>query len=260
MKKQRSASPSQAMPRSAPLVAHAVDDELPVLLEQRVGLVVGELAVRLPVGLDPVEREGPQQRTDHRPGHAVAAVEHDPHRTHARGVDVPQSGLAERLGHVLVLDGAGLRDRVAGLPGGDDVAQLADARVARQGEGAALDELGAGVALRVVGGGAHQTAVEAPRADRPVEHLGADHPDVEHVGALVGDTAGVGLGHGRRGQAHVTAEPDAQLGGRRALQIGEHAGKAAPDPVREPLVHLVRIEAADVVGLEDRGVDHGAGA
>jgi len=108
--------------------------------------------------------------------------------------------------------------------------------------------------------GSGSAAVEAARADRPVEHLGADHPDVEHVGALVGDATGVGLGHGRRRQAHVAAQPHAQLGGRRALEVGQHARKATPDPVRERLVHLVRVEAPDVVGLEDRRVCHGAGA
>src|SRR3954447_17543747 len=38
-------------------LAHLVDDEAAVLLEHRVGLVVGELAVRLPVELDEVERK-----------------------------------------------------------------------------------------------------------------------------------------------------------------------------------------------------------
>ena len=37
------------------LLEHLVDDELAVLLQQRVGLVVGEVAVRRPVGVDEVE-------------------------------------------------------------------------------------------------------------------------------------------------------------------------------------------------------------
>src|SRR3712207_7539403 len=40
-----------------PGLAHLVDDEAAVLLEHRVGLVVGELAVRLPVQPDQVERQ-----------------------------------------------------------------------------------------------------------------------------------------------------------------------------------------------------------
>ena len=61
--------------------AHPLDDQPPVLLEQRVGLVVGELAVGLEVHLDQVEAELPQDRPDHRPGHPVAAVDDHPHRT-----------------------------------------------------------------------------------------------------------------------------------------------------------------------------------
>jgi hypothetical protein len=42
MKKQRSVVAVQAIPRSAPVHGTLVDDEAAVLLEQRVGLVVGE--------------------------------------------------------------------------------------------------------------------------------------------------------------------------------------------------------------------------
>ena len=38
----------------------------------------------------------------------------------------------------------------------------------------------------------------------------------------------------------------------------EHPREPAPDPVREVLVHLVGVDAADVVGLEDRLVHDGA--
>jgi len=111
-----------------------------------------------------------------------------------------------------------------------------------------------------VRGGAHQPAVQPARADRPVEHLGADHPDVQDARALVGDTARVSLGHRRSGQAHVAADGHALLGGRSALELRQNTWKASPDPVGEPLVHLVGVGAPDVVGLEDRLVDHGAGA
>jgi hypothetical protein len=58
--------------------AHLGDDELAVLGQQRVGLVVGEVAVRGPVGLDQIEVEALEQRADHRAGHAVAAVDARP--------------------------------------------------------------------------------------------------------------------------------------------------------------------------------------
>jgi hypothetical protein len=89
MKKQRSASPSQAIPRSAP-VAHLVDDEAAVLLEQRVGLVVGEVAVGLPVGRDELDPEALEQGADHGAGHAVAAVDHHLQRRHLGRVDEAQ--------------------------------------------------------------------------------------------------------------------------------------------------------------------------
>src|SRR5918999_3610249 len=103
---------------------------------------------------------------------------------------------------------------------------------------------------------AHQAAVEAPRPDGPVEHLGPDHPDVDHVRALVADAARVGVGHGRRGEAHVAAQAHPQSGHRNVLEVRQHAGEAPADAVREPLVHLVRVEAANVVCLEDGLVDH----
>ena len=55
-------------------------DELAVLGQQRVGLVVGELAVGRPVGGDEVEAEPLEQRADHRAGHPVAAVDDDAQR------------------------------------------------------------------------------------------------------------------------------------------------------------------------------------
>ncbi len=58
-------------------VAHLLDDQLAVLRQQRVGLVVGEVAVGRPVGLDQLEVQALEQRPDHRAGHPVAAVEDD---------------------------------------------------------------------------------------------------------------------------------------------------------------------------------------
>ena len=193
MKKQRSASPSQAMPRSAPVSADLVDDEAAVLLEQRVGLVVGELAVRLPVGALLLEREA--GRGSGRPSGRPCRC-----RRRARpscgliasGSMKPSASLAERrraMSSVVISPGSS-----AGGPGSPSITRSRSSPMPEspgQRERAALDELRARVGLRVVRGGAHQPAVELARADRPVEHLGADHPDVEHVGALVGDAARV---------------------------------------------------------------------
>src|SRR3954463_12230948 len=113
MKKQRSASPSQAMPRSAPVSRTLAitnsrfsgssgfgswGGEPPARLPeggQGLGLVVGELAVRLPVGRHELERKLLQDRPDHRAGHAVAAVDDDLERLDRRRVDDLQRAAVE---------------------------------------------------------------------------------------------------------------------------------------------------------------------
>ena len=101
-------------PQVGPLGQHLVDDEPAVLLQQRVGLVVGELAVGLPVGLHLLDRQPVEDRAAHGAGHAVAAVEHHPHGAHRRGVDERERVGAEGLGHVLAGDLAG---GLGGRPG-----------------------------------------------------------------------------------------------------------------------------------------------
>ena len=87
MKKQRSASPSQAMPMSAFSATHPLGDVAPVLLDERVGFVVRKAAVdleaqpRRPAG-KPLE----QLRRDEA-AHAAAGVEHDVERLDDRRVD-----------------------------------------------------------------------------------------------------------------------------------------------------------------------------
>ncbi len=77
MKKQRSASPSQAMPISAFSCDDAFDDVAAVFFDQRVGFVIGKPAVdleaepRRPAG-EAIEQPGGDQ-----PAHAAAGVEHD---------------------------------------------------------------------------------------------------------------------------------------------------------------------------------------
>ena len=114
MKKQRSASPSQAMPRSAPVDLHPLDDHPPVLLQQRVGLVVGELAVGLEVHLLEIEAESVQDRPHHRSAHPVAAVDDDLHRLHVGRVDEREGVGAELVPDVDLFEGAAARRRGRG--------------------------------------------------------------------------------------------------------------------------------------------------
>ena len=90
-------------------------------------------------------------------------------------------------------------------------------------------------------------------ADHEIEHLGADHPGVEHVRALGHEAGPVARGQLRRGQAHVAPEPHPQVAGRLAREVGEHARERPPDALGDVAVDLVPVEAADVVGLEDLG-------
>ena len=260
MKKQRSASPSHAMPRSAPVSQHLLDDELAVLGQQRVRLVVGELAVRDPVGLDDLDRELVQDRADHRARHAVAAVHDDLQRLDHGRVDDLQRDLVEVGVDLDLLEAAAARGFAE--PVLDVRADLGQAAVAGQRDRAALDHLRARVGLRVVAGGAHQAAVEVAAADQPIQHLGADHAGVHDVRALGHQTLAVAQGELGSGQAHVAAQAHPELAHRLAGEVREGAGEAAADGLRRVAVDVLPVEAADVVGLEDaREVSrHAAGA
>ncbi len=85
---------------------HSVDDELAVLREQRVGLVLGEVPVGRPAGLDQLEPEVLQQRSGDRPGHPVAAVDDDLQGSDHRRVDEAQDRLVELGVEVDLLDRA----------------------------------------------------------------------------------------------------------------------------------------------------------
>ena len=228
---------------------HRVDDELPVLLEHRVGLAVREVAVRRPVRLDQVERQLVQQRTDHRAAHAVAAVGDDLHPLDVRRVDELHRTLLEVRADVDVL-----RRPAAGRIGHallHHPADVLDARVAGQGDRTLAHQLRARVGGGVVRGGAHEPAVEAPGADEEVQHLGPDLADVQHVGALGLHAGAVAGGEGGRGEAHVAAEAEPQLGDGLAGEVRDHAREAATDLLGDVLVDLLAVQAADVVGLED---------
>ena len=226
-------------PEVGALLAHLVDDEAAVLLQQRVRLVVGEVAVGRPVGRHEVEAELLEQRPDHRPGHAVAAVDDDLQRLDRGGVDELQRRLAGTPRRRRPPRTSRRRARLAEA-GLDQVADVPDPAVARQRDRAALDELGARVGLRVVRGGAHQPAVELARADEEIEHLGADHPGVEHVRALGDHPVAVAARPARaragacRGRGRRAGRP------RLAGHAGEHARERAADLLGDVAVDLAR--------------------
>ena len=227
-----------------------VDDELAVLRQQRVGLVIGEVPVRRPVGLDEVQAQPRQQRAGHRAGHPVAAVDDDLQRVDVGVVDEGQRrGLELRL-QVDRLDTAGGRGDVSQTRL-DQAPDVLDALVAAQRDRALLDELRAGVGLRVVRGGAHQPAIELARADQEVEDLGADLPGIDHRRALGDDAIAVAPRELGCRQAHVAPEADGHVAGVFAREPGDDAGESATDLLGDITVDLVTVDPPDVIGLED---------
>ena len=245
----------------------------PVLWQQRIGLVVGEAAVGtqyVSISSSPSpSSSGPTigpaiplpPSTTTFSGRAATIVS---------GSTKLERGLLELGVDVHLLDGAADAGEQARSPGWwasfhsleaglDQSADVLDAGVAGERERALAHELRAGVRLRVVRGGAHQPAVEPAGADEVVEHLGRDLSGVEHVHALGEQAVAVAGRELRRRQAHVVPQPDAQLGDRLALQLGEDPRERAPDQLGDVAVDLLTVDAADVVGLEDlrwRGPQH----
>src|SRR6187397_159922 len=96
--------------------------------------------------------------------------------------------------------------------------------------GVASDDLHPRVLLRVVRRGDDDATLESELADGVVEHLGTDHPEVEHVGAAVRRAVDHGGRHRRGADPHVAADGDPA--------DPEVLDERAPDPVRAVLVDL----------------------
>ena len=163
MKKQRSASPSQAIPRSAP--AASTRSMMNWRFSGSSGL--GSCSGKFPSGVQQVSiRSSPkplQQRPGDGAGHPVAAVDDDLQGLDHRRVDELEDRLVELRVEVDLLDRAFAEG--LGQTGFDHAADVLDAAVAGQRDRALAHELCAGVGLRVVRGRAHQAAVER-RASR----------------------------------------------------------------------------------------------
>jgi len=229
------------------LLLHLGHDELPVLGEQRVRLVVREGSVGL--------EEAPydvhlgkvlEHRREHRSGHPVSGVGDDPQRSNRGRVDEGEHLRDEARPHVLLPDSSAPADRALLALG--PTANLGETGVASDRECAPPDDLHPRVLLGVVRCGDADAAVEGQLGDRVVEHLRADAPDVDDIGSTVGCALDRGRSHRRRGQPHVPT--DRQGVGLEVLDVG------TADAVRAVLVELRRVEAANVVRLEDRWIEH----
>ena len=122
------------------------------------------------------------------------------------------------------------------------VAHIEKARLAADRQRPGAHDLHARVLLRVVRRRDGDTAVEPELADREIDHLCADEPEVEHLRAAVRGALAHGRGHRRRRHAHVVPDGD-PLG----LELVD---ERAADAIRTVLVELRLVEAADVVRLE----------
>ena len=168
------------------LLERLLHDELAVLRQQRVRLVVREGAVRVEVAADGVDRQTLQDGREHRAAHPVGGVDHDAERLDLFDVD-------ERRGRGRRKPARCRKtESFRGLQQGSDpgfpraqrpVADVQQPRFAADGQRAFADDLHPRVLLRVVRGGDGDAAVEAERADREIDHLGADHSEVEYLGA-----------------------------------------------------------------------------
>ena len=143
--------------------------------------MVREGAVRLEEVGHRVDRDPLQDRRQHHAGHPVRRVDHDPPPLDLLHVDEGQDLVDVGRKDILLPDlSEGLSLRRGGT-GQCSVADVQQARVAADGHRAAADDLHARVLLRVVRGGDLDSAVEVEVADRGIEHLGADEPDVDDV-------------------------------------------------------------------------------
>jgi hypothetical protein len=239
-----------AVPRDADvrlLPDHRRGDVTPVVLDERIRLMVrkrpvdGEAEARRPAG------ELVEQRRCHEAAHTAAGVEHDVERLDDRRVDEGQHLLDVLRQDVVGPHRARRRRRRRQPVGGDHVADVADAGIAAERGGAFPDHLDAVVLLRVVRGGDLRAALEVVLDDRVIQHVGAEHAVVDHVRPLLARALDERRGQCGRRRAHVTRDADL-----RCVQVCD---ESAPDLPRHLLVDLVGVQAADVVGLEDAGID-----
>ena len=210
--------------------------------------MVREGPVRLEVGPDDVELRKPLENgREHHSRHPVRGV--DDHAKRPDGIRIDEGKhLVDECVPDVELPNLAAPCGVSEA-GERAFADLREARVAADGQRSPAHDLHARVVLRVVRGGDADAAVEALVGDREVDHLGADEPDVDHVCAAVRRALDHCGGHRGRGETHIAPHGD------RARLEMLHV--RAAHAVRAVLVELRGVEAANVVGLEHLGVEHG---
>ncbi len=185
---------------------------------------------------------------EHHAGHPVRGVDHDLERLDRLDVDERERALDVLLPDVVRLDLSRGQSLGRGRIGHGPVADLQQAGLAADRERALADDLQTRVLLRVMRGRDRDPAVEPQLADREIDHLRPDEAELEHVRARLGRAGDRRLGHRGRGDAHVVPDGDPLR--------PEHLDEGPPDRTRALLVELGSVDPADVVCLENLGVEH----
>ena len=211
-----------------------------------VGMVVGEGAVDRAEQLDHLAADRAEQRRRVRPRHPVAAVDRDLHR--ARQTNVADDPVDIALRKRLFAQTAALCGIDLGQPALDLLRQALD-RVAVDGL-AAHHHLQTVVVRRVVAAGDGDARSGAELVGAVVDHRRGHHADVDHAHAGRTEPVRQFGGQRRSGQAPVAAD-DGFGTARGAHAVAEREPDGAHRFAGERRVD----DAADVIGLEDGGVD-----
>src|SRR5215211_1279184 len=240
----------EGYPEISTLCDHALLEFPDVLGFDRVRWMVGEGAVELEVHRYVVEREVLEDGWDHFACHAVSRVDHDLQPPQALRLYKAQAMFRIVYGDVGLLQGTRVFRGVGEIPGDDEVADLAEPRVSREGDGFLPAKLEAVVIFGVVRGCYHGPAglLEVPYGE--VQRIGRDQSKVEDVCSRLGNPPYKGLLQRLARDAHVAGYDDP---GAREVQV-RYEGTA--DVSCHALIQALGIDAADVVGFEYRLVQH----
>src|SRR5215204_3183248 len=212
--------------------------------------MVGERAVELEVHRYVLEREVLEDGWDHLASHSVSRLDHDLQRPQALRLYKAQAMFRIVYGDVGLLHGTRVFRGAGEIPGDDEVTDLAEPRVSREGDGFLPAEFEAVVVLGVVRGRYHGPAglLEVPYGE--VERIGRDQPKVEDVCARFRNPLYKGHLQRLAREAHVAGYDDP---GAREIQIRY---ECAADIGGHALIQALGINATDVVGFEYRLVEH----
>src|SRR5918998_3705123 len=191
-----------------------------------------------------------EDRRDHLARHAVASVDHDLQRPQALGVYKAQAVFCVIYGDVRLLDGTRVIRGVGESSRDERITDLTEAGISREGDGFLPAQLEAVVVSGVVRGRDHDPAglLQVPYGE--VERVCRDQPEVEYVRAGLRDPTYESPLQSLAGEAHVAGDHDP---GAREIQV---RNEGAADVGGHALIQALGIDAADIVGLENRLVEH----